>query len=48
MVTSVKEGLEDLERARSDKDENLSKAIVVHFENGALVERVIMRQDVRR
>mmetsp|Transcript_4746 Transcript_4746/g.4793 ORF Transcript_4746/g.4793 Transcript_4746/m.4793 type:complete len:1124 (-) Transcript_4746:25-3396(-) len=47
MVTSVKEGMEDLERARSDKDENLSKATIVTFENGKEVERVIRRQDIQ-
>lgn len=31
---------------RSDKDENLSKATIVTFENGKEVERVIRRQDV--
>lgn len=34
LVTSVKEGMEDLQRARSDKEENNRMVTVVRFENG--------------
>lgn len=38
----------DLGFFRSDKDENISKATVLTFENGEIVEKVIERQYVRR
>lgn len=47
MVTSVKEGLEDLERARSDNDENMSKATIIEFEGDRIVEKVVKRQDIQ-
>mmetsp|Transcript_2919 Transcript_2919/g.4430 ORF Transcript_2919/g.4430 Transcript_2919/m.4430 type:complete len:1092 (+) Transcript_2919:145-3420(+) len=48
MVTSVKEGMEDLERARSDKDENVSNATVITFDkNGRPIENVIQRQQIQ-
>ena len=41
LVTSIKEGLEDLARARSDKDENTRMVTVVKFANGAVTETQI-------
>jgi magnesium-transporting ATPase (P-type) len=38
LVTSIKEGVEDLARARSDKDENTRLVTVVKFVNGAATE----------
>lgn len=47
MVTSIKEAVEDIERARSDRDENTSKATVVTFDrDGREVEHVIERSEV--
>ena len=47
MVTSVKEAVEDIERAKSDRDENTSQATVVTFDrDGREVEHVIERSKV--
>ena len=47
MVTSIKEAVEDIERARSDRDENKSKATVVTFDaDGREVEHIIDRAKV--
>lgn len=48
MVTSVKEGLEDLDRAKSDQLENKRKIIVCTFDStGSLVEHEIETQYIR-
>jgi hypothetical protein len=44
LVTSIKEAVEDVERAKSDRDENLSQATVVTFDrDGVEVEHVVDR-----
>jgi phospholipid-transporting ATPase len=48
MVTSVKEGLEDLDRAKSDQDENKRKVTVCTFDSTGLeVEHVVETQYIR-
>lgn len=48
MVTSVKEGLEDLDRARSDNIENTRKACVVTFdERGEPQENIVETQFIK-
>lgn len=47
LVTSIKEGYEDLQRAKSDSYENLKNVIVITFtEDGIKHERTIKSQDV--
>jgi phospholipid-transporting ATPase len=47
LVTSFKEGSEDLQRARSDQFENNQKVIIVTFdENGVCSEKAIKSMDV--
>ena len=47
LVTSIKEAVEDVERAKSDRDENTSQATVVTFDrDGREVEHVIERSKV--
>lgn len=47
LVTSIKEAVEDVERARSDRDENKSQVTVVIFDrDGVEVEHVIDRSKV--
>eukprot|EP01041_Mallomonas_annulata_P002854 gene2854-5613_t len=48
MVTSIKEGMEDLQRARSDRYENFSKVTVVKFDgNGNVVETIVESQSIK-
>ncbi len=47
MVTCIKEGVEDLHRAKSDKAENIRKVTIVTFRgNGFLVETIKETQEV--
>lgn len=46
LVTSVKEGVEDLDRAKSDKFENNRDVTVVSFENGEMKETRKLSQDI--
>ncbi len=46
LVTSFKEGSEDLQRARSDQYENNKEVTVVTFENGTMKETVVKSMDV--
>jgi magnesium-transporting ATPase (P-type) len=47
MVTSIKDGAEDLQRARSDKEENLRKVKIVTFEGGVYAEKIIESQYIK-
>ena len=48
MITSIKEGLEDIQRYKSDKTDNIAKVTLVTFdENGNLVERQIEKQYIK-
>jgi len=47
MVTSVKEGYEDLQRYRSDKVENTRKVTIVRFEGDEIIEEVIESQYIK-
>jgi hypothetical protein len=46
-ITSVINGLEDIQRAKSDRQENTAEVIVCHFANGQLVEERIASEHVR-
>ena len=47
MVTSIKEGMEDLDRAKSDRAENIRQVTVVTFtEDGTVVETIKETQEV--
>lgn len=47
MTTSIKDGYEDLQRARSDRDENNRKVTVVRFDrDGSIVETEIFTQNL--
>ncbi len=45
MVTSIKEGIEDVDRAKSDRAENIRRVTIVTFENGQVVETVKETQE---
>lgn len=47
MVTSFKEGYEDYQRYKSDKEENERKVTVIKFVNGEVVEQVIQSQAIK-
>ena len=47
LVTSFKEGYEDLQRARSDRTENKRHVTVIRFENGVPEEKIIETQFVK-
>ena len=48
LVTSLKEGYEDLQRSRSDKEENTRLVTVVTFDsNGSIVEKQIETQHIK-
>ena len=47
LVTSLKEGSEDLQRARSDRDENQRKVVIVTFENGQVIETTKETQQIK-
>lgn len=47
LVTCIKEGMEDLARARSDKEENCRKVTVVRFDTGIAIEHVIENQQIK-
>jgi phospholipid-transporting ATPase len=46
-VTSIREGLEDLERAKFDKEENERDAIVCTFAGDKFIETVVRTKDIR-
>ena len=47
MVTSVKEGMEDYERAKHDSTENNKEVIRVKFENGRPMEEKILSKNIQ-
>lgn len=47
LLTSLKEGYEDLQRARIDKYENLRKVTVVTFVDGKPEEKILATQDIK-
>lgn len=47
LVTSVKEGYEDLQRAKSDNLDNRGMVTVIRFENGEVVETTMQSQYVQ-
>jgi phospholipid-transporting ATPase len=46
-VTSIKEGYEDYQRAKSDSEENTRKVIVVKYENGQFIEKITESKNVK-
>ncbi len=46
-MTSLKEGAEDLQRYRSDKDENQRKVTIITFNDNEVVETVISNEEIK-